>query len=203
MVRRFIHYLKGPNPLHPDVVDRPVPPVRFRTYTEADKAVCLELYRSNESGRFPDDGLKYFENTLDRQAGCLLVGELDGKVVLCCGLNYWQNWQNAVLFYGLIDPEYQRRGIGVAMVLVRLALLRSDQMDVNVFIFAVKDSVSYYERFGFRRRDHWKDEHGVEHPWAVLNLCPVDILQIRNWLAKRGIRYPAGNVTIPVVAAPS
>jgi len=145
--------------------------------------------------------MKHFEAALDNSAACYLVGELEGKVVMSCGVHYWGGYGCAVLYYGLITPEFQRSGLGVAMVNVRLALLRTDIYGINVMIFAVKDSIAYYERFGFRRRDNWTDPSGEENPWAVLTIYPMDIIPIRDWLQKRGIAYPADESLVPLVPA--
>lgn len=51
---RVAHFFKGPNPLHPAVWEGRLAPLTFRRFKIEDLPQCLELYRLNEPGRFPE-----------------------------------------------------------------------------------------------------------------------------------------------------
>ena len=53
------------------------------------------------------------------------------------------------LSFGMIHPEQQRQGFGSALLLARLAALPKPEDVIFVFMAPVRNSVKYYERFGF------------------------------------------------------
>ncbi len=56
----------------------------------------------------------------------------------------------SILHSDVVDPDYQRRGVGTALVLVRLATL-DESLASTIGLLCTDQSISFYERFGFER----------------------------------------------------
>ncbi len=84
-----------------------------------------------------------------------LVVEKEGRIIATASLSNLVSKRSAVFSYGLIHPDYQGQGLGTAMTLVRLAKLDPTVPLCLVFIFAVRDSITFYRRMGFRQFSPW------------------------------------------------
>ena len=203
VLSRIYHFLKGPNPLHPAVWKGRLPQIPFRRFKTADAPSCIELYALNEEGRFPQDYIERYRQSLEAQRSYYLVGELDGRIVASGAVSYWMREDVVVLAFGLVHPEYQRRGIGTALLLARLALLNPDRHSYRVLIFAVEKAFSFYRRFGFQCFQPWKDPHGNTHPSGQLYLTASDARRCRELLEAHQISIPADEAQVPLRMPPT
>lgn len=173
----------------------------FRRFKPSDLPHCFALYTLNQPGRLPAQDTT-FQPVLREQTAYTLVAKQDGKIIATGSIQYISSGV-ATLCYGLIHPEFQSRGIGTALVLARLALLRPSQPHYRILIFAVEKSIGFYLRFGFEIFGRWKDEHGEHHPAGSLNITARDILKSREILAAHSIIYPPDEDLIPLKEQPS
>src|SRR5262249_41155293 len=156
-------------------------PMAFRRFVPSDLATCREIYRLNEPGRFPEGVFEKYSKLLFEQKVCVLVVETDEGIVATGGIYCHAEAENqACLCYGLIHPKHHGKGIGTALVLVRLALLNPKRPFYFVGISAVRKSIDFYYRFGFVNHRPWNDEHGKEHPSAYLFVTSREIRKIRK-----------------------
>jgi GNAT superfamily N-acetyltransferase len=155
----------------------------LRRWKLEDATACLDIYRLNAPGRFPDEIEQDFESRLKTDDQSMLVVEFDG-VVIACGAQS-QTESQAWLSYGLIHPEFQNQGIGRLLLLSRLA--RFDvPPTICVMIGAVEASIGYYERFGFKRFALWHSENGEGHPLAGAFLASEHPSKILEFLRLHG-----------------
>lgn len=196
---RITHYFKGPNPLHPAVWEGRLRPLEFRPFSGADLPQCLELYRLNEPGRFPEGVIGQYEENLKAQKSYFLVAESEGRVVASGGMHYFRDAHTAVFCYGLVRPGYQGRGLGTALVLARLSLLNPELPAFRVYIFALAHSIDFYGRFGFRDCRSWPDAQGRRHPSGKLFITSEEIKQCRQLLMKHGVIVPQDEDKIPLL----
>jgi len=194
---RFFHWVKGPSPLDSSVWEGRLSPLSFRRFAPGDLPQCLEIYRLNEPGRFPEGVLEQYERVLSRQISYFLVAEKDGQILATGGMAYFLRRHTATLCFGLVHPEHQGRGIGTALLLARLALLNPKRRAYRVLIFAVDKSFGFYLRCGFATHGLWRDKHGQHHPAGQLKFKPTEILRCRNLLAEHGITVPRDEALIP------
>ncbi len=165
--------------------------VRFRTFQPADEAACLGIYQSLEAG-FPANGTDNFLASLRSPDSAIVVAERDGVVIGMGGISL-SGKNTATLWYGLVAPAHQGSGIGIALALLRLCSLPSD--DFAVFIYTLHRPEGFYRRLGFRTFSQWDDEHGCQHPFALLDLAGfrrdfvLDILRTRG-VALEGTLVP-------------
>jgi ribosomal protein S18 acetylase RimI-like enzyme len=201
MLDRLIHFFKGPNLFHPKVWKGRLRPITFRLLAPADIPRCLEIHALNEPGRFPDDSRPMYQTTLEAAPGITLVTECNHSVVATGRISSEGRRDVVVLSFGLVHPEHQGSGIGIALTLARLAMLSPDVPRYFVFIFAVEKSIGYYQRLGFRKVALWTDAQGNQHPIGYLLVSPRDILCCRRLLKDHGIQWPEDVAQIPVTEA--
>src|ERR1041385_5502612 len=198
MFSRIYHFLKGPNPLNPSVWTGRLSPLTFRRFVSKDLPQCRELYALNEPGRFPRGVAQQYEKSLIADSAYYLVAERDSHIVTSGGISYFRREDMAVLFFGLVHPRYHGQGIGTALLLACLALLKPNRARYHVFIFAVEKSIAFYRRFGFRDFQGWQDAHGDTHPSGHLLFTSYEIRCCRVLLQDNGIVSPEDEDQIPL-----
>jgi N-acetylglutamate synthase-like GNAT family acetyltransferase len=197
LLYRFRHYIHGPNPLHPAVWEGRLSPLTFRRFQISDLPECLEIYKLNEPGRFPEGVLDQYERRLREQSSYFLVAERNGHIIAAGGIAYSQKPHWVMLSFGLVRPDEQGKGVGTALLLARLALLKNNEPVYRVLICAVAKSLGFYERFGFRRIGTWKDLHGVEHPIGSLVIHYAEAQACCKLLTDHGISVPPDEAEVP------
>jgi N-acetylglutamate synthase-like GNAT family acetyltransferase len=197
LLERLKHFAKGPNPLHPRNWEGRLSAVTFRRFQIGDLPRCLELYKQNEPGRFPEGVISQYEKALREQSSYFLVAEREGRVVATGGMAYVQQPHIAVFCFGLVSPGNQGTGIGTALLLVRFALLKKDRPLYRVLILAVAKSFGFYQRFGFQPCGSWPDPNGQEHPAGSLVITYEEAQQCRQLLADHGISVPHDEEQVP------
>ena len=200
---RLYYHVRGPNPLHPMVWNGRIPPITFRRYRESDLDGCVNLYDLNAPGRFPTLDPPY-RTALASGRIYTLVAEMDGKLIAAGSVSYHRPQEFlddnvATLSFGLVHPDHHSKGIGTALVLARLALLKPSQEYYFVLIFAVNRSMGFYRRLGFHDAGKWKDCNGEEHPFATLEFLRRDINSSRKLLANHQVIYPDDEENVPLV----
>lgn len=179
-----------------------MPSLTFRRFAPGDTAKCLELYDLNEPDRFPAGVRDDYATLLNNQSIYVLISEKDGRVVACGGLYYHTRKDIAGLCFGLVHPQFQRMGIGTALLLARLALLDPSRPRFVLLISAVEKSIGFYRRLGFRRFAPWKDKQGQLHPSGYLFFSSRQIQHCRKLLADHGISVPQDEKLVPVYEQP-
>jgi GNAT superfamily N-acetyltransferase len=196
-LQRMGHFLRGPNPLHPGIWEGRLRPLTFRRFNLADLPQCLDLYKLNEAGRFPEGAVDNYEDCLRSERTYVLIAEDGGEIVATGGIHYFIRPHIAVCCFGLVRPDQQGRGIGTALFLARLALLGNTEPVYRVMIFAVRKSYVFYQRFGFLPFTPWHDKQGVAHPSGYLLVSNAEVVQIRKLLADHGISVPHDEDKVP------
>ena len=131
-----------------------LPPCTIRVIAGADDvAACESIYRRNEPGRFPDAARgDFLAHIRSRDKALFLVAEVDGAIAGFGGITMDRKAKLEVahLVYGMVDPAHQRRGIGTALLLARLAVLPAPRRWWTVLFVPIAGSESFYRRFGFQ-----------------------------------------------------
>ena len=133
-----------------------LPPCTIRALAGADDVeACESIYQRNEPGRFPEAARSDFlAHIRSRDKALFLVAEVDGAIVGFGGITMDRKGKLEVahLVYGMVDPAHQRRGIGTALLLARIAMLPAPRRWWTVLFVPIAGSESFYQRFGFQYR---------------------------------------------------
>lgn len=198
MFSSLLRLIKGPRPLDDSLWKDRVSPVTFRRFRAEDLSQCLKLYALNEPGRFPAGVRQSYERSLLEQSSYFLVAESAGRIVATGGLSYFVRSDVAVLCFGLVNPAHHGNGIGTAMLLARLSLLKTTHPVYHVLIFAVKESLGFYRRFGFKSFQPWVDPQGMQQPSGILRIKPKEIMRCRALLKSLQVALPDDEQVIPL-----
>jgi N-acetylglutamate synthase-like GNAT family acetyltransferase len=121
---------------------------RIRSYAPGDREACLDILDGNTPEFFVSADRNAFAKFLDNRPGPYVVMEEHGTIVACGG---WaiESQDVAVLTWGLIRRDLQRRGIGRRLLHHRLADLRADGRANTVRIRTVQLVQEFFAREGF------------------------------------------------------
>ena len=120
----------------------------FRFYKPEDKESCVQIYKSIEDLKqipsgMVDEFIEYLEAVgVDQRVFIIQSGD---EIIATCGLKSFET--SIFLLYGLIKPEYQKRGLGGLML-----SLRAEELAGNRDMIALNPtdySEPYYKRYGF------------------------------------------------------
>jgi [ribosomal protein S18]-alanine N-acetyltransferase len=189
-------------PLSPRNLGEHVKDVSFRVMEEADIPLCLSIYRANEARHFPQGFIDEYETRLRGRQLLNLIAMRGGEAVGCGGLVYDANG-NAWFCFGMVAPAHQRKGVGTALMLARVALLTPVDGWCAAGITAVPGSVSFYRRFGFTFLPATTDGNGTLLSIAILDVPAAEVEACRTVLAERRIFVPNVHDDIPRLPPPA
>lgn len=169
LVRQLLERLRGGALRLP--ASAPVPAgTRVRPLRPADHAVCGSIYRLLEARHFPPGCFPDFDTWLRRGEGMRAGIEVEGRLVAFgsilvhdFGLVRWGH-----LAYGMVHPEWHRRGLGTLLLLSRIACLPDRAFPLRLEIATSRGSDTFFRRFGFVYQRHdpitacGLDVHGIQ-----------------------------------------
>jgi len=161
--------------------------VRFRAYQPADHDACVEIYRRNEAGRFPEGSIKEFKSYLQTENKSLIVAEVDARPVGYGGISL-QGPDCTCLCYGIVHPDFQGKRIGTTLTILRIAQIATQPKGNYFVIYAVDASAPFYSRLGFHFTMQWKAEDQKIYPAGILAVPAASHKKIKSTLEQRGVR---------------
>lgn len=126
-----------------------VRPCHFREYEPEDRAACVAIYRSNEPDFVKPEYFPAFERLLEEGTSYMLVLEHGGRIVGFGALELRGEQDVATLRFGMIHREWRGRGLGSALLAVRLALLAPDGDTMTVGLETGAASAAFFGSYGF------------------------------------------------------
>ena len=152
------------------------PGAHIREFRSTDREACLKIYRDNEPGRFPLGLIAHYEEVLDLPVYLKLVCCIEDRPVAFGGA--WTiptpRSDHVWLAYGMVSPEYHRRGVGTTMLLARLAALPRPSDSFRVMLTNVAASEGFLTRFGFARHGRMRigsSGLAIDVKSAILNVA--------------------------------
>lgn len=171
-------------------IERYLRPLQFRAYRESDFDACLAIWRANEGEAFPSGYEPLYTESLQQRESFILVGESAGELVCSGGIAYHGTRDCAILSFGLVAPEHQRRGFGTTLLIARLALLDPLPHGCSVAMEVTPESFTFFQRFGFEGYHIHTDELGNRFGHFSRIVRPPDIEQCRVQLSRCGASLP-------------
>lgn len=132
--------------------------MNIRKYRPADKEVCLSLFRKNIGKSFEPEELPFFDHWLENHDEYpYFVVELENKIVACGGIYFDDRYDRAGLSWSMVDPEYQKRGIGRDLTRFCMTEIENAFPGSGCFIEATGSSAQFYIKLGFVVRETRRD----------------------------------------------
>jgi GNAT superfamily N-acetyltransferase len=173
---------------------------KIRAYQPSDHSRCAEIFLANEDRGFvPPEYLAEFEEFLEDERILKLVLEVSDAIVGIGGIQYWMTWNRAFLSFGLIHPDFHRRGLGSILLLSRLVLLELTDQPLAVLLQATDHSRPFFEKVGFGSVPAGQDAHGSSFYNCHLSLTRQLHQQCADRLAHTGIVLPE-NLAVPIAS---
>ena len=176
-----------------------MPALSVREFERGDKDACRRIYKINEARHFPSGHFDEFIETLEAPGVLNLVAESDGRVVGVAGVSIDStDGRLCHLSFGMIHPDVQRRGIGSALLLARIASLPRPDPLLMLAMAPVKNSIPYYERFGFELVGKFplgsngdvSDLYAATLSGAAWSACRTLLDASRVWVELEGLAVP-------------
>lgn len=141
--------------------------VTFRTMTLDDAEYVAELDAKSftEQDSWDSD---YFFYCAQNDQVIYIVGELNGKIVACAGVGFFDDAAEIETF--AVDPNFRRRGIGTALFNELLSAINSH--GAAMIFLEVRPSnhaaLKFYTNLGFQIVDRMENFYGDEDAWAMM-----------------------------------
>jgi GNAT superfamily N-acetyltransferase len=174
----------------------------IRQFAPEDTAACLDIHTANLSrSLIPSQYGAEFEAQLADPSSLTLVFILDERVVACGSVSYCLRESSAWLSFGMVHPDFQRRGIGSTMLLTRMSLLDvSPERPCTVYLSATRYSKGFFSKHGFGWCGTNGDAHGNEFETFYFPMTAPTMHSIRQTLKRADVPYDA-NLKVPPMAA--
>lgn len=135
--------------------------VFIREFVQGDKQIVLDLFRLNTPTFFSpneeEDLIYYLDNEIEKYFVILL----DEKLVGCGGINFKEDGEIGLLSWDFLHPEFQRMGVGTALLNHRIDILKSIPAVKKIRVRTSQHAYTFYEKGGFevveKLKDYWAD----------------------------------------------
>ena len=198
--RWFKRLFRNPRRFSPAIAAGRMSPVIIRKLDPADIDTCCDIYLRNEQEHFPEGHFEDFKENLTADSSLSLVIEVEDRVIGVGDICLESTDATACdLSFGMIHPDHQRRGFGSALLLARLAALPKPEQPIFVCLAPVRNSVKYYERFGFEflaRVPIGKGQQKIDVFTAVLEAAAWEACASLLLASKIEIRFD--DFTVPI-----
>jgi predicted N-acetyltransferase YhbS len=193
----FIHRFFGaPHPLDHENLGDEVRDISFRLMEDQDLQTCHSLFRQF----FPETRFDQYSKNLCQRKFLTLMAVKNGQTVGSCGVHTMMSKDNrkvAVFCVDMLDVAHQRKGIGTAQVLVRIAALKTVDDLAIAGVVTDYDKRPFYHRFGFVFDREVSCTDSELRPLGLLKMSQSFINDCRAVLAERNITYPDIRDKIP------
>lgn len=135
----------------------------IRPYTAADQQDCIAAFKSNIPKFFAPHELVDFEDWLrhvEQQNEHYYIAELDGEVIACGGFSIYPDKKLATMAWGLVHNSLHKKGIGKALLLHRIKMIRSVHPQCTIGLDTTQHSFPFFEKLGFVTTKITKDSYG-------------------------------------------
>jgi GNAT superfamily N-acetyltransferase len=174
----------------PTPADGRIPKLNLSSFNSSDTDACINIYRLNEAAHFPPGLLGEFKRTLSAYGTRFVVARYETEVVGIGGIAPWRRGPLHVvpLVFGMVHPQWQRRGVGSALLLARLASLPEPKPYWRVSLSPLRGSQSFYARFGFTYAGSLPYLH-LHTDWHDLHLYADEWRRCKEILIEAGVQW--------------
>jgi [ribosomal protein S18]-alanine N-acetyltransferase len=131
----------------------------IRKYEEKDKNEVVELFRLNTPAFFSPTEEQDLIFYLDSEIEQYFVVEVEQQLVGCGGINFKEDTSIGYLSWDFFHPEFQRMGLGTALLEHRLRVLKAMPSVNKIRVRTSQHTYTFYEKRGFKllevKKDYW------------------------------------------------
>lgn len=106
---------------------------------------------------FAQEEEAHFISYLKNESKYYYLFEQRGKILGCGGFNFLKNENNARISWDMIDPQFQGKGIGRALVEYRISEIKKIDTKIDIQVRTSQLVFSFYEKQGFQLEEIIKD----------------------------------------------
>lgn len=127
--------------------------IRAMEKSDYDQVKALWMTISGFGIRSMDDSRAGVEKFLDRNPGCSVVAELDGKIIgsILCG----HDGRRGCLYHVCVNKNYRKQGIGKSMVVFAMQALKEEGINKVSLIAFTKNDIgnAFWKEIGWTKRE--------------------------------------------------
>lgn len=133
--------------------------ITTRPYAAADKDAVLTIFATNLPDYFAPDDRAWLEETLDEPDGPAFVIEVDRSPAAFGGYEVWDQYNRALLCWGMAARRWHRVGLGRLLLFERLLhVARFARPTTRYVTVDTSPLVSpFFERHGFELTSRWPE----------------------------------------------
>lgn len=135
--------------------------LRIREYRSSDKTELLTILKLNVPEYFAESEIDDFDEYLDHKIEKYFVIVLENKIVGAGGINFDDDRKIGKISWDFVNPYFQGKGIGKALLKHRIDLLHATTAVENITVRTSQLAYRFYEKNGFVLnhivKDYWAD----------------------------------------------
>ncbi|HET8828210.1 MAG TPA: GNAT family N-acetyltransferase [Pelobium sp.] len=129
----------------------------MREYNISDKPKLIEILHLNVPEYFEKSEVEDFYAYLDKEVEKYFIAELDEEIIGSGGINFEDGYKVGKISWDLINPKFQRIGLGSKLLIHRIELLKSMNSIEVIFVRTSQLAYKFYEKNGFLLKEIHKD----------------------------------------------
>jgi ribosomal protein S18 acetylase RimI-like enzyme len=129
----------------------------IRKYIDQDKEDVLNLLRLNTPTYFSAEEEKDLVYYLDNKMEYFFVLVISDKVIGCGGINFSEDKTVGKLSWDILNPNFQRQGLGTLLLYHRIALMKENKDIKRITVRTSQHVYKFYEKSGFKLMEKVKD----------------------------------------------
>ncbi len=131
----------------------------IRNFKISDKESVLNLIRLNTPKYFSVNEEKDLDYYLDNEIDDYFVVEINEQIVGSGGINFKNNKSIGVISWDIINPNFQGKSIGSALLKYRIEKLKQFSEVQQIIVRTSQQANKFYEKNGFKLieiiEDYW------------------------------------------------
>lgn len=135
--------------------------LEIRDYRTSDHTKLIEILKSNVPKYFAASEIKDFQYYLENEIEQYFVIEHNGVIIGSGGINFANNNTIGRISWDLIDPKFQKMGVGRKLLQHRLEKLKAITTLESITVRTSQFVYQFYEKNGFVlqsiKHDYWAE----------------------------------------------
>ena len=141
--------------------------MKIRPYRTTDYPAVLHILSDNVPRYFAPEEVSDLADYLRYEREDYFVVEEEERMVGSGGINYLPDWSTAVLSWGFLHPDFQRRGIGRRLAEHRIEHIKGQNEYIKIRVRTSQLTWLFYQKLGFTlletQRDYWAKGYDLYH----------------------------------------